>query len=477
MEEDWATPRYEHYPMKKLIKDKIPRRPHSRKDGPSIVARLMGMEMLPLETKSTLSPIKKQEELIWCNSSSNEKNTGGSIIHRHSNTYSFEHEFDPIYDHPSSKPKRREHPQEEELQKFKKEFEVWQAAMFKECCRHGEGGKACTLALDEEHVRPKSHLVHVKSAERRPVRSCGENQELYVSLPSRARYGDNETVPNKIVVLKPGPDGIWSSEDSRTSFSGSSDERGSVEDLLEEVKERLKQELQGKNFQKGLVVPRNRIRESVRRRELELGPGLVRSESTRSHKSDDIQLSEINSPEFIRRDTRRLLAERLENVLKREMDTSDFSRSCLLEEKRVFQNSPVILNTEQQRQLHGRSFLDESLSPKNLVRSLSAPVSRTSFGKLLEDPHAITGARIGRNREHSTEKLSAGMKNGKKETESFSIRSTFGSRGRLPRKRMASMADLHTWEPSFSNKDIWSGPTVILQPGEGYVRVPCTYYP
>ncbi|KAK4791104.1 hypothetical protein SAY86_031517 [Trapa natans] len=503
MEEDWTDSRYEHYPMKdapmkKLINDEISRKPYSRKDGPSIVARLMGMDMLPLETKSTVSPINRREEPTWSHSCNNEKYTRSSVIHRHSNTYSFEHEFDHIYDHPSSKPKRRQHPQEEELQKFKKEFEAWQTAMCQECCRYGKTEKASTWALEEKYVGPKSHLVQVKSAERRPLPSYGENQKLYdsnqkefSSFPSRVKYGYNETVPNKIVVLKPGPERIWSSEDSRTSFSGSSEERGSIEDFLEEVKERLKQEIHGKSFHKGLVVPRNgiasievdksqdaqkiakqisnRIRGSVTR-DLEQGPDLVRSVSTRLHKSD-IQLSEISSPEFISSDTRRFLAERLKNVLKREMGASDFSRPCLLEEKGVFQK----LHRTEQEQLHAGSFLDESLSPKNLVRSLSAPVSGTSFGKLLlEDPRVITGAHIQRKQEHSIENLSAGMKKGKKENERLSLRekvynfrNTFGLRRRLFRRRMASMADLHTWEPSLG-KDIWSGPTVILDRGEEY---------
>ncbi|KAI4325753.1 hypothetical protein MLD38_031124 [Melastoma candidum] len=52
---------------------------------------------------------------------------------------------------------------------------------------------------------------------------------------------------------------------------------------------------------------------------------------------------------------------------------------------------------------HGSSndiAIHKELSPRNLVRSMSAPVSGTSFGKLLlEDPHVLTGAHIRRKQE------------------------------------------------------------------------------
>ncbi|PKI57028.1 hypothetical protein CRG98_022532 [Punica granatum] len=391
VEEDWMGPRKKHLvveeaSMKKLINDEMSRKANSRQNGPSIVARLMGMDMLPLDTKSTVYPMKKREEPARTKSSNFEKALRGPVNRSYSNSNSIEQEADPVYDRTSMKPKRREHPQEEELQK--------------------------------------------------------------------TRYRENEQVPTTIVVLKPGPDKIWSSEDSWTSFSGSSEERGSIEDFLEEVRERLKHELQGKIHQKGPIVPgsritgpisekspdpqkiakqiSNQVRESVTR-DLASRPSLVRSESTRSHRSDT-QLNEMSSPEFINRDTRRFLAERLKNVLKRESDI----------------NIPV---------------------------GVSAPVSGTSFGKLLlEDRHVITGAHIRRKHEHSIESLFAGTKKGKKEKERFSLRekvhnfrSTFTLRGRLFRKRMPSIADLRTCEPSFM-KDIMNGPTVILNTGERYVN-------
>lgn len=162
-EGDWLGSGKKHLPiheapMKKLIDDKMSTRPSSRLNRPSIVDQLMGVDVLPPETKSTLYPIEKLEEPARTNSSYNEENLKSRIVHSYSNSNLFVHEFNPVYDCTDLKLKRREHPQEEEHQKFKKEFKAWQAARFKGCYRYAETQNASAGATKENSVEPKSNF-------------------------------------------------------------------------------------------------------------------------------------------------------------------------------------------------------------------------------------------------------------------------------------------------------------------------------
>ena len=123
---------------------------------------------------------------------------------------------------------------------------------------------------------------------------------------------------------------------------------------------------------------------------------------------------------------------------------------------------------------------DEKLSPRNLVRSLSDPVSGTSFGKLLlEDHDILTGAHI-RKKLEAVETMPVDVKKQKKDR--FNIKEKvsnfkhrFGLRGKLFAKRIHSMVELHGNKDGFLVKDIRSGPTVLMKCGERHVSLLYTF--
>ncbi|GFZ09460.1 hypothetical protein Acr_21g0000590 [Actinidia rufa] len=532
--------------MKKLINEEISKGPKTRRNAPSIVARLMGMDMLPLDTKIGAQQAEKKNEKPGTNFPHKEQNKKGSggRVHCNSNSSrqiesdSFQHNKDRDLNHQrvgmkSKKPRHREHPQEEELQKFKKEFEAWQAARFRECSKVVELGRIPSQWLAQETLNVEKvalysntsrisgtknsmelegNVVKTRSREAGELQNHEQRKELYPSeqketYPLRSRtlsrdfeqsllmnYGqklDISSAPIRIVILRPGPERVSDNDDSWISSSGTSEERGSMEDFLEEVKQRLKNELQGK-IKKGTMVrgggvetpcsekpsdPKEiaqriakQVRESVTR---DFGVNLVRSESTRSYRSE-IQYNGPGSPEFINRDTRRFLAARLKNVLKAETNlhiptvaTGSSNSSVLYNEKgrleESISNLKVVGNTnccdivEDEPEMQTRSFRrgpdddimnHRDLSPRNLIRSLSAPVSGTSFGKLLlEDRHILTGAHIRRKHE--------------------AIENVTMEGGCLAEKiQSVEQPDKYEFD---SMKDIASGPTVVMNFGERHV--------
>ncbi|KAI8030241.1 hypothetical protein LOK49_LG01G02754 [Camellia lanceoleosa] len=200
---------------------------------------------------------------------------------------------------------------------------------------------------------------------------------------------------------------------------------------------------------------------------------LLRSESTRSYRSE-IQYNGPGSPEFINRGTRKLLAERLKNVLKEETNlhiptvSSGSSNSSMLDSERgrleqslgsfkaggrlscwdIVEDEPEKKTSSFRRGPNDDVMHHRDLSPRNLIRSLSAPVSGTSFGKLLlEDRHILTGAHI-RRRHEAIESVKVDVKKRKKERFNFkekvsSFKYTFTLRGRLFGRRIQSWSS-HT---------------------------------
>ncbi|KAF2312506.1 hypothetical protein GH714_034901 [Hevea brasiliensis] len=561
VEEDWSEKSC--YPneasMKRLINEEISKQSNTRKNAPSIVARLMGVDMLPLDAASVVQPVNKKKGGMVTKHLKREKNEWSSVDHISSNSNSSRHmEFDSLY--PSKgrdvdrwsngqkfgKPRSREHPQDEELQKFKKEFEAWQAARFEECSKVAELGSNPGPLLAQENTNKQKMVLNansVMSTSKKPIeykgpalkarsrekvnwhhrhrlerfpaeqkesfysRNRSTNRNYEHSLINYEQKMDKSSAPTRIVILKPGPDRICDLEESWTSSSSTLEDRGSIGDFLEEVKERLKCELQGKSLKRGSVVrgrgietpfsekpsdPKQiarhiakHVRESVTR---DLGMNLLRSESTRSYRSE-IQFNGLGSPEFINRDTRRFLSERLRNVLKRETHSLDVplvvsgsSGSSLLDNEKIRleelgDNSQAgilpsyweIVKDDQEMQT--RSFrhgdddgvLHRELSPRNLIRSLSAPASGTSFGKLLlEDRHILTGAHIRRKHE-SLENVTMELKKLKKERFNIkekvsNFRYSLSLRGRLFGKKLQSMVESQGSEQDYV-KDIMSGPT------------------
>ncbi|XWS29118.1 hypothetical protein CRYUN_Cryun24cG0001000 [Craigia yunnanensis] len=559
VEEDWAAKNcYQtEASMKKLINEEMSKQSNTRQNAPSIVARLMGMDALPLDTKPIVQPVEKKNDNQRLKFFKREKNAKGSAGHLASNSnYSKQMDVDSIYSSRDrdaerrstsqkfGKPRFREHPQEEELQKFKKELEAWQAARLGESSKVIDVGTICThqlaqgklnkenipLYADSERAMHEKPLESKRFTVKENLREIGlqhyrhksepftaeqkEPKRRYMNkdfqLPSMIHYNEKvDAAPTRIVILKPGPDRVCRHEESWTSSSGTFEERASIGDFLEEVRERLKLELQGKTLTKSSVVrgsgietpfsekpsdPRQiakhiakQFRENI---SSDLEMNLVRSESTRSHRSE-IQFNGPGSPEFINKDTRRFLSERLRNVLKQEtwldvpIVSTGSSRSSVFDNgrdrlKRIQyisksgneQSYWEIAKDEQEMQTssfrHGDDvgLLNRELSPRNLIRSLSAPVSGTSFGKLLlEDRHILTGAQIRRKHE-GIENVSVDVRKRKKEK--FCLKEKVSNikyglmlRRRLFGKKIQSMVESYGAD-SDPAKDILSGPTVVM---------------
>ncbi|KAK9074810.1 hypothetical protein SSX86_003129 [Deinandra increscens subsp. villosa] len=476
---DWYEPGYNYpieAPMKKLISDEMSKRPKSKANAPSIVARLMGVDTMPQDTKLVSNDLSK-DKLIRSSSVGSALSPSKSF--RQTSLDSFHLSEDSDLDEWSGstitkKPMPRPHPQEEELQKFKKEFEAWQTARFKECSKIVEEDNTISDQwIAQENLNKEKMLLYANSARKvkklddlKKSRSLNENRSFLMNHEATAAYPE----PTKIVILRPGFDNISTPEEHFASSSGASEERNNIEDFLEEVKQRLKYELQGKTFKSGLVRgggietpfserpsdPKQiaqriakQVRESVTK---DLGTNLLRSESTRSYRGE-FQCTGTNSPEFVSRDTRRLLSERLRNVLKRE------SHDINLKDENDIQSTSF-------RCRHGDMITQKDLSPINLVRSLSAPVSGTSFGKLLlEDRHVVTGAHIRRKHE-SIEKLTIKVK--KQRKDKFNLKERVSSlkysltlRARLFGRKIHSASEFRDNDRNFV-KDIMSGPTVMM---------------
>ncbi|KAK4368216.1 hypothetical protein RND71_012008 [Anisodus tanguticus] len=521
-------------PMKKLISEEIARRPNTGHNAPSVVARLMGVDTLALDTRRPLAKQlgEKKNEMKYGSTPKEEWLRKVSVDHvtqssRQKISIPFNHDEASSFDRQvdSQKPnkyKPREHPQEEELQKFKKDFEAWQAARFKECSKFVEVGTSTSqwlaqqslnkekltlyansmrTAAAEKPTELRGHKVTVNPWERGPL----EHQKNINEFPAPAQSKTNcnrdfqqhpltnsscgvdiTSAPTKIVILRPGP--VGTNENSWASSPGISKDRGSIEEFLEEVKERLNCELQGKSSKRSTTVRGGGIetpyserspdakqiaqsiakhaRESVTK---DFRITLPRSESTRSYRSD-IQSDGASSPEFVNRDTRRFLTERFRNVLKQETShgihrlARGSSRStelnkekCSSEEMRHTSNTgdkatnlddmkdDLDTHSRSFRRDHGNDMLDQELSPRSLIRSLSAPVSTTSFGKLLlEDRHMLTGGHIRRQHE-AIEKATMNVK--KQPKEKFNLRRKVSSfsysfilKGRLFGRKV------HSWE-------------------------------
>ncbi|KAL8266016.1 hypothetical protein R6Q59_003360 [Mikania micrantha] len=475
---EWCKPGYDYpteAPMKKLISDEMSKRPKSKANTPSIVARLMGVDTMPQETQPVLNDFSKDK---LSRTSSVGSTLSPSKSFRQTSLDSIHLYEDSDLDEMSGctitkKPKPRQHPQEEELQKFKKEFEAWQSARFKECSKIVEHNTVSHQLIAQENLNKEKMALYTNSSTKvkkledlKKSRSLNENRSPVKNHEATAAY----PASTKIVILRPGFDNISTPEEPFVSSSGASEERNNIEDFLEEVKQRLKHELQGKTFKSGLVRgggietpfserpsdPKQiaqriakRVRESVTK---DLGSNLLRSESTRSYRGE-FQCSGTTSPEFISRDTRRLLSERLRNVLKKEAHN---------------------INSKGENDIQSTSFrcghddmnIQKDLSPINLVRSLSAPVSGTSFGKLLlEDRHVVTGAHIRRKHE-GIEKLTIKVKKQRKEKFNLkervsSLRYSLTLRARLFGRKIHSTSDFRDNDRSFV-KDIMNGPTVIM---------------
>ena len=192
----------------------------------------------------------------------------------------------------SKKSMPRGHPQEEELQKFKREFEVYQTARFKERSKFVEIRRVSQRVNARENLS-KETVPHNASSQREAAEKSIEldshsfktklpNGDMMESIPAKQKGSfpsrsrtlsrdceeslmkksrrrlDTSPSPTQIVILKPGPDRICdcNHEENWINSSGTLQGRTSIEDFLEEVREQLICELQGKIVKKCYVVRR-----------------------------------------------------------------------------------------------------------------------------------------------------------------------------------------------------------------------------
>ncbi|KOM45298.1 hypothetical protein LR48_Vigan06g060400 [Vigna angularis] len=552
--------------MKKLINEELSKQSSTRQNAPSLVARLMGIDTMPLDTKYVVPSDKRMSENVGKKSSEKGLSRRGSVSWGSSNfNSSSQMDFESLYEDMDvddnddgwnksfGEPRRRDHPQEEELQKFKKEFEAYQAARFQECSKVAEidsvpkrllaqensnkekvihsdlvlqraaAGKSADLdshsfktpppeSYGSEYRGDMMELVPATQRKTFPPRSRTLSRDFEESLMMKScNRLDTSASPTRIVILKPGPESISNHEENWTISTGTIQGRNSIEDFLEEVKERLKCELQGKIVKKisvvrgsGIETPYNekpsdpkliarhivkQVRESATR---DADTNLLHSESTGSFKSE-MQFNGATSPEVISRDTRKFLSDRLRNVVRSEARAGfpeGKSRSLALDSHKdglqqggdimkyasnweISKEDVEIQTGSFRHELDENIFLHRELSPRNLVRSLSAPVSRsgTSFGKLLlEDRHLLTGAQIRRKLE-AVETMSVDVKKRKKDR--FNIKERVSNfkynialRGRLFGRRVQSTVESRANEYGPMVRDVTSGPTVLMNCGE-----------
>ncbi|XP_066306149.1 uncharacterized protein [Miscanthus floridulus] len=529
--------------VKKRIQEDISFRTNEGQKRPGVIARLMGMESPPLNAttesisrseitpRPTMARRDNPSEMISAKHVSfvqhNNRDSTKQAPKQEIRAYGYGKERDVFgqmntRSNEWSKPQPREHPQEEELQKFKKEFEAWQASRAWEQSRsfelesslddddddsrctdivpyryqHHHNGNGKAASHGTKHMHSSNEDVHWRRRSMESSTSISGSRTFSLTtsadaaapcstrLPLSRSYHEEERSslsPTRIVILKPCPE--LSTDDIEESSLGSPElvkKENNMEAFLEEVKKRLKIELEGgvasddKQADRrwapaaGDIIPAdpkqiarsiaNQIRENVTR---DMHPALVRSESTRSYRSD-VPFDGQGQMDYIGRDARRQLSDRLKNVLRRDPpdDETPFSFShrrratstSFDEESRpkpTRQVAPppppprkgkVRSKEEKKRAVESdvRSFrygsnntptttaqLDsEPVSPRNLMRSFSAPVSGTTFVKLLsEEPRVLTGARLQRKQEgHGSSRPASSSEERKGRKDAFSIR-------------------------------------------------------
>ncbi|RZC67395.1 hypothetical protein C5167_011075 [Papaver somniferum] len=547
-------------PMKKLINEEILKDSDSRRGVPSIVARLMGMDILPSETKPAIQVSEKKIKPKQERSPGKEHVASNPYLDKPLNSKSQtpynllpnSGEMDPDKScHVFGNPRPREHPQEEQLQKFKKEFEAWQAATVWEQARVVEGShkEKRTTYTGPRITRRQEKLTELNGHRPElPVKSSARergdsyhrryksddldarNPKDFISTRNKCKTTSSfepqtycntrdrkHSAATRIVVLKPGLDRSPGSEDSWARSSDGIEDEVSIEDFLEEVKEKLRSERRAKKaVKRDFIVIRNgvefpfdakpssskkiaqniakKVRECASR---DFGMKLLRTESMKSYGSE-IQVGESEeSPEFISREMRKVLSKRLKNVLIGEIDASgitpnesrnSFSRDGFgsgkrshwenMEDENEFQTNSR--NGEQSYQLRSTG---EMLPRSNLLRSMSAPVSSgTSFGKLLlEDRHVLTGAQLRRKHEVA-DNVPTELTRSSSTKDKFNLRGKFSSLNNFTLKSRLFGGKLELVDetesnngPVFDRNAFTSGPTVMMSLGNTHEN--CTEVP
>ncbi|ONK71930.1 uncharacterized protein A4U43_C04F13870 [Asparagus officinalis] len=463
-------------PIKRLIDEEMSKRMNNKHSSPSVVARLMGMDAFPSETKPAVLAYQQKDEKpglhVPRKDASKLRSASIRKIEQDSLPYSIKKKWVQ-----STKP--REHPQEELLQKFKKDFQAWQTSKVWEHSKTIEEDSYLPQEKANQIIAQASLNKEKMSRYKKLVEPKGYASVDHPNIFPNYMNKDGYSSATKIVILRPS---VEMSDDAEGSLSCSPElleKEANMQDFLEEVKERLKSEIIGKaridtgprgftnetsfsersqNTKQFARHIAKQIRESVTR---DLGSSLIRSESTRSYRCE---------PDFINRNTRKLLSERLKNVLRNETyvksqsmhDFSEFgNESCQWGAKKPPTKS-IAIRSEQKDAV----FDAETKSPRKLVRSFSAPVS---FGKLLlQDQHAQ-----GRTRIHSKHEASenSSSESRKRKKEGFNLKGTvsnlrqnFTLRGKFFGKKTHSIDESDANEFGSSNFLV-TVPSVVLRVG------------
>ncbi|KAF2937112.1 hypothetical protein DAI22_03g026100 [Oryza sativa Japonica Group] len=565
-------------PIKRIIHEDVSFRTNEVQKRPSVIARLMGMDSPPMSTTAGELAAghteEKRQDMITSTRPMPRRDPSEMVSTKHvsfvQHKGSMKHSpkqaevcayddsmelFGQLSKAISSsewaKPQPREHPQEEELQKFKKDFEAWQAS------RMWEQSRALELEshLDDDDVRctdivpyrfqhrgkdnaGKKHTHSNGDAHWRRSKESGTGTGTSISgsrtfsltsadasstrLPLSRFYYEEERLlsPKKIVILKPCPE--MSTDDIEESSLGSPEmvkKENNMEAFLEEVKKRLKVELEGRmasddraadRWAAGGDIPAdpkqiarsiaNQIRETVTK---DLHSALLRSESTRSYRSD-IPLNGQSQMDYICRDARKHLSDRLKNVLRREPETeppalshrrrtasASFNEEPRPKPRHEVARKGKIRSKEEKKhaiEFDVRSFRrghhkasptpaidSDPVSPRNLIRSFSAPVSGTTFVKLLsEEPRVLTGARLQRKQEGYGSRppppSSEEERKGRKDTFNIkgrvsNLRQNLGLRAKLFGKKLHSADESPFPDDLPPIGTLVTAPSVLIHPG------------
>lgn len=474
-------------------------KPETR-NAPSIVARLMGMDTIPpgrstvIDAKESKLPKPTKPNIHYgprkdpafdgsprsapfrqtkCNllSYGSTTNTGnGSNINKnriYNKNSKKDYGGSQKSKRPSSGIRLHRHPQEEALQKFKRDFEAWQSSSMAEKSKglivenNLQKGKYIQI-LAQENLNQEKMAKYAMKKQNAPetMQVVLPKNEVHVSEATEKQ--ETSQLPTRIVILKPSFDPNNQIPDPFLGSSNSKNRDCTMVDFLEEVKERLRLEIEGKagSIEKKQKNGKNEIittdpKEIARDIAKQIRETVTRDFQKKLTRSQSFKLPNYvpDTSDSVRRDTRRILSEKLKDVLRNEAGMERPSTSMepprasfiIKRRERVKSMSefPSIINREYKRtdtrcKLDNTGIVDADMaSPRSLFRSFSAPVSGTTLGKLLlEDSGLTKWARVGGRHEEYVGGLREESKGRKEHGSGFkgkvsNLRHNFNLKGKL----------------------------------------------
>lgn len=343
-------------------------RMQNRRNAPSVVARLMGIDTLSSDKNFSFSEVSFDKKLI----SSTRDTSLRSLAPVHS-TLDSDQSNNSMK---TTKPHYREHPQEELLQRFKKEFQAWQAS--KSLDRN-------LLLLKDNQSIAQENLNRMKMVRYRESKRISVPDELMKSRirPSTRNkmFDDQQRVPFQCEVhtnkhfRSNVEQEMRHRKDRYLAVTNSENikEKGNMENFLQEVKERIRLEIQGQtrnaSTARGICENSNDTTNIARHIAKQIKESVTR-------KMD----SALDSSEFINIDTRKLINDRLKNVSANQGNVRNS----------VSQMTELSKTTTKLRCREEKRSIDESKSCSfgckmeinsgvNLVRSYSSPATTGHF--------------------------------------------------------------------------------------------------